>query len=256
MSEIIYDAPLASNYNTYHAQDQALFDLQVKKIYSYLDLNERSIVADAGCGAGRLVVPIAPKVQAIHGIELSEGMYNEAWANCEKLGNVVLVKSSWDDYVRKVVPGFSYKYDAVYFSMSLHQMGTKEEQFKIIDDTLNVLKPGGKILLITVSNRQFKEILLNKYFPELDQIDRNRFIDVSEFRGRYAGKVVYAEEHTVYKTYETETFLNMVRNKYISSLQLISDTSFKSGVQLMENIYKGEDTLIAPDCYTYITLEK
>jgi hypothetical protein len=118
------------------------------------------------------------------------------------------------------------------------------------------MKPGGKILIITVSHRQFKEILLNKFFPELDQIDRQRFIDVSEFRSKYQGSVIYAEEHTVYKTYPKEVFMNMVRNKYISSLQLITPLSFASGLNVMETVYKDEESMIAPDCYTYITLQK
>lgn len=251
MGTISYDSELAVNYNTYHAQDDNLFKLQVEKIISYLDLKETSRVSDAGCGAGRLIVPISEHVGALQGVELSKGMFDEALVNTKKCNNVAIIQKSWDDYARSTTEKY---YDGVYFSMSLHQMGSKEEQHTILKNTFKIIKDGGKLLLITISNKQFGEILLNKFFPELDKIDKARFIDVAEFKQKY-NNIVSIEEHTVYKTYPKEQFIDMVENKYISSLQMISDENFQKGLEGMKDYYLDENTIVVPDCYTYITFQ-
>lgn len=252
MSTITYDSPLAVNYNDYHAQDENLFNLQVEKIMSYLNLNKSSTVIDAGCGAGRLIIPISDRVKRVVGVELSNGMATQAVENITRsgIGNVSIHQNSWD----KQMP-YLDKVDGIYFSMSLHQMGSKEEQLKILNDSFKVLKDDGKILLITISNKQFSEILLNRFFPGLDAIDKNRFIDIDELKNVYPN-IVSIEEHIVYKVYDKDVFLNMVENKYISSLQMISEESFQEGFKALQLEYELVSEIVVPDCYTYITFRK
>ncbi len=259
--KVVYHEELANNYNEYHSQEQRLFNLQIEKIYSYLNLSNLSSVIDAGCGAGRLLIPMSDFVSQITGVELSLGMFKTAMQDVKNrtrtvsnsILEITLQNESWQEFLQKnIIKGT--KVDGIYFSMSLHQMGSKEEQHNIITQSLELLKDNGKLLLITVSDKQFDKNLLNLNFPSLDKIDRERFIDVEELIKRH--NVTSVEEHTVYKKYDKETYIKMLENKYISSLQLISEEFLKEGINKIKETYKDTDTVIVPDFYTYVVIEK
>lgn len=63
---------------------------------------------DFGCGVGRLTVPLAKSCAEVVGIDVSQGMLNEARANCESFGlsNVSLVKG--DDQLAEVSGRFDF----------------------------------------------------------------------------------------------------------------------------------------------------
>jgi 2-polyprenyl-3-methyl-5-hydroxy-6-metoxy-1,4-benzoquinol methylase len=63
---------------------------------------------DFGCGVGRLVVPMARRHESVVGVDISQGMRDEARRNCERFGlnNVEFVES--DDLLSKVSGKFDF----------------------------------------------------------------------------------------------------------------------------------------------------
>jgi len=249
MNKIKYKG-LAEKYNNYHGQPDNYFELQIEKIRKYLNVSsekwEIKRILDVGCGAGRLMVPLIRKGGCFcTGIDNSADMI----AACQETTVIPLNLHTvgFDKFKTK------FRYDGIYFSMSLHQMDKQKEMIK---KAFNLLAKDGKLLIITVSHKQFDEILLNKYFPTLDEIDRKRFMDIkplTEELSKY-GDIECIEEQTLYQQIPKKRYVEMIENKYISSLQLISKKELNAGVKQINNI-KGK-IISVPDCYTYIVVNK
>lgn len=239
---------LSEKYNNYHSQPDEYFELQLEKIKKYLNFSRSKKYLDVGCGAGRLLIPLVREAYEIKGIDSSKEMINSCIKNtCMQLD---LSISEFNNFK------FNKKFDGIYFSMSLHQMHNQEGMIK---KALRMLKKNGKLLIITVSHKQFDEILLNKYFSDLDMIDRNRFLTVNELSRiikKNNGFIECIEEQTIYQKIPKERYIEMIENKYISSLQLINEYELRRGIRKIKENYKGKKFIIVPDCYTYIVVKK
>lgn len=234
---------LSKRYNEFHGQPDNYFELQLEKIKKYLNMKKNKTYLDVGCGAGRLLIPLNKEFN-VEGLDVSEHMLDE----CAKQTNkkVKLYYSSFNDFKP------TKQYDGIYFSMSLHQM---EKQEMIIKKALKMLKKDGILLIITVNHNQFNEILLNKFSKKLDKIDRKRFIDVNKFFNLInKSKIITIETHNLYQYINKNKYIEMIKNKYISSLQLIDESELNNIVNNIKQI-KGK-TICVPDCYTYVVVKK
>lgn len=245
---IHYTKELAQGYNDFHSRGHKSQKFQNKKIKYYLNLDQYSTLLDAGCGAGRLF-RLSEQVNKMIGVEKSEEMYIQASAAPFEVDlynqdfQSFLAAYDWLENQRPI--------NSVVFSYTLHQFDSnKSKQIQILHDTFRKL--GCKnILLITASENQFNESVLNQMSSVIDEIDRNRYLFkhdlISEFNIR-----AY-EEETIYNSITKEEYKKLIESKYISTLQLISDTEFNS---IIKKIDAGPDRFILPDYYTYILLEQ
>ena len=78
------------------------------------DFSIRSAL-DFGCGAGRLVIPLAGVAQNVIGVDVSDSMLKEARKNCEErsIGNVELIKS--DDSLSGLNGKFDFIHSIIVF---------------------------------------------------------------------------------------------------------------------------------------------
>ena len=220
---IEYSETLAKKYNSYHAREKHLEDLQIKKIATYLKYWENTSIIDIGCGSGRLLTKLGEYFNVIYGVEKSKEMFD-------------------------CIPISELKNTAI-FSYSLHQIGkTKEEQIDLLYKTFS--KFGcKKILLITSSRSQFKESFLNTNIPSIQEIDLQRFLFKDELE-KYFNIELY-EEETNCQRIPTVDYIEMIQNKYISTLKLIKDVEIEEFLKSLE----GTSEVLISDYYTYITLE-
>jgi len=240
MNKIVYTNDLAKNYNKYHFLEDNYFKLQFDTIKNLLNIKNNSIILDVGCGSGRILKPMS-KFCNILGIEKSVNMYNE------------VVKSGFNNIINLSAQEFETrdKYDGIYFSMSLHQMGSKLDQINILKKYFKFLNTGGKLLLITISHNQFKEIPINKYFKKVTLIDKNRFLSIEDIEKHF--NILYYDQQSIYTHIPNLKMIEKLENKYISSLQLLSDTEHKKGLKKFKKENKN-DIYKLVDCYTYILL--
>jgi SAM-dependent methyltransferase len=88
---------------SFFASGEAYIAFVFQTIRQHLDANFAPVSAlDFGCGVGRLVIPLARACESVVGVDISEGMLQEARACCNLLGlsNVRFEKS--DDQLSRV----------------------------------------------------------------------------------------------------------------------------------------------------------
>lgn len=250
--EITYWPELANKYNTYHGRINNLFDLQIKKIGAYLNLDNCNNVLDAGCGAGRLLIPISEQYSSIQcfGVEYSKSMYEQCMQNILDSAATALVQNiSFQDFIQTT----NLKFDAVFFSYSLHQIEyEKNKQIEILHKTFDTLNPK-RILLITASDQLFDKSLLNLASPKLNQFDRSRFLQLNELQKEF--DVAVYENEMNYLPYTYEEICDMIDNKFISSIQILNDSEIQQLKDILK-IYMVDLQERWTDYYTYITLER
>lgn len=98
-----------------------------------------SLVADHGCGAGRITLPLARRTGHVIGLDISEGMLNEARRNTAKAGiENVEYRLVGDDYLSVLTESVDLIHSFIVFQHIPHERG--EEIFRSL---LSHLRPGG-----------------------------------------------------------------------------------------------------------------
>jgi 2-polyprenyl-3-methyl-5-hydroxy-6-metoxy-1,4-benzoquinol methylase len=104
---------------------------------------------DFGCGVGRVTLPLARRCQHATGIDVSEGMLQEAAANAERAGvtNVSWTRSDRD------LSGLTGTFDLIH-SFIVFQHIMPHRGIAILDRLISVLSEGGiGIIHLTYANR-------------------------------------------------------------------------------------------------------
>lgn len=240
---IVYNKHLADNYNSYHSRSENLDRMQVLKIANYLQLSNQTKVLDAGCGSGRLLHRLEND-SILFGVEKSPNMFKVCKEKTSNPTNII--NSGYVEFLYDT----NLKFDAVYFSYSLHQISESvDEQIKILKDTF--VKLGcEKILLITISPSQMNENVLNINSNNLNEFDRKRFITKDDLSKHF--QIDLYEEETVYTKKPKTEVIELIQSNYISSIQILTDSE---KTELINNIESNYPELISyPDFYTYILI--
>lgn len=93
---------------------------------------------DFGCGVGRLVLPLAQRVERVAGIDISEKMLEKASENAEKMGYKNTEFFQTADFFGKNTA----KYDLIHSSIVFQHINPKTG-LKIFEDLVNVLDENG-----------------------------------------------------------------------------------------------------------------
>ena len=112
-------------------------------------LGAKARVLEVGCGIGRFVEAVAPKVTAVTGLDVSEGMIARARERCAGLPNVRLAVSSGRDLGGVPDAGMDLVLAADVFPY-LVQAGLAERH---VGEAARVLAPGGHLLVLNYSYR-------------------------------------------------------------------------------------------------------
>lgn len=122
-------------------------------INCYFEKTQADNALDFGCGVGRLVIPLSKRFKNVVGMDISNGMLEEAKKNCGKFGlkNISFLKS--DDELTQL----DNSYDLVHTHIVLQHIPYVRGK-KIIGRLLDATKPGG-IAVIHISLRQHRTFL-------------------------------------------------------------------------------------------------
>jgi ubiquinone/menaquinone biosynthesis C-methylase UbiE len=139
--------PAQAHYDRWagaYARSRLLPSLQ-KKASAELRPHAGDRVLDVACGAGALVVDVAPRVDRAVGVDLSEGMLRIARsrllaaADARRLANVEFVQGPSD-----ALPFDDGSFTALVCTTALHHFPDPQRS---IDELARVLAPGGRLVI-------------------------------------------------------------------------------------------------------------
>jgi len=144
------------------------------------------------------------------------------------------------------------KINKAYFSFSLHQIiEDKQKQKEYIESLFNCGIE--KILLITTTTEDFNENLITKYIKKSRKIDEKRFQNTKELFSNF--NVTDLVTLKIYSKSRKDELFMKIRNKYISTLQLLTNVEIEKLIKNIDDDFNG-DFVVYPDFYTYVTINK
>lgn len=196
---------------------------------------------DVGCGTGRFAVLAAERLGArVWGVDASAEMLREARTR-PGAGGV-----GWRRADATKLPFKDGWFDAVHTHLVLHLVGDLRAA---VAEMARVLQPGGRIAAGTFAPEHFREFFLNPYFPSIPGIDLARFPDPDVLCGLLHGAgftdaAVDRFDQPV--TAAAADVLERARGRYISTLRLLDDAEYTSGLARLE-----ADVAAGRDAFTY-----
>jgi SAM-dependent methyltransferase len=180
-------------------------------------------VLDIGCGTGRLAEALAERGARVWAVEPSPEMAalaRKRFANVKSAPAERLpFKDGW--------------FDGAVMWLVLHLV----DRPRALAEALRVLGPDGRLVVATFDPKHFERYWLNRYYPSLEAIDRERFPTPEELEAelRTTG---FGRVETVRLSQQTaidrEAALDRVRGRFISTLQLLAEDEYRSGLERLE----------------------
>lgn len=194
-----------------------------------------SIILEAGCGTGDHIIELSGKFPAnlYKGFDLSP-----------KMLDVARSRSRIVEFLQgNAEVSFPYQNnicDLTFFVNVIHHI---VDLNACLNETFRVLRPGGFILIYTDSEDTIRKRSLTKFFPEVMQVELNRYPKIEELNrsAKDAGLILIEEENLEGCMELNDENINKFERKCSSSLRLIPDERHKEGMQrLREAGLRGE----------------
>jgi ubiquinone/menaquinone biosynthesis C-methylase UbiE len=139
--------------------DTAILDACTRETVDLLDrwglLSPDRSALDLGCGIGRFSAALAPRLRAVHGIDISPKMIAAARRRCAHLANVRFSRSSGHDLSRFADASFDLVLAADSFPY-IYQGGPDLVAIHFLE-IARVLRPGGDFVLLNFSYRASRQ---------------------------------------------------------------------------------------------------
>jgi len=217
-------ADISKTYDSY----RSYLDGLIKKIIELGRISQGKKVLDLGCGTGNIAWQIKNKINAdLIGVDVSLAMLKVAK---DKSLEVICT-----DIDNQQLPFRDSSFDTVIAAYVIHQI--KNLNF-ILSECYRVLR-GSVLILLTSSRRQIEEQhpIIKAFFPSYVDIDKGRFPDIDQIDyllESLAFKDIKHEEVTVENIPIDYEYLQKVKNKYVSTYQLMPEGEFENGIAKLE----------------------
>ena len=189
-------------------------------------IGKNSQVLDAGCGTGRYSLEINQRTGArVMGLDFSRGMLSKA---CHKN------TGTWIQGDASNIPLENETFDTVIMMLMLQHV---DDEPRVISEAKRVLKPGGQLIIVTVSHARIKRHIM-RHFPGAVEIDLERFMSVPELKWHLAHLNFDNIHHHKISSQSTESAIDEVmhrfRKRYISTLALVPEEDFEKNLAIFE----------------------
>jgi len=217
-------AGISKTYDSYRSYPDGL----IKKIIELGRISQGKKVLDLGCGTGNIAWQIKNKINAdLIGVDVSLAMLKVAK---DKSLEVICT-----DIDNQQLPFQDSSFDTVIGAYVIHQI--KNLNF-MLSECYRVLRDG-VLVLLTSSHRQIEEQhpIIKNFFPSYIDIDKSRFPDIDRIDSLLESlgfKNIKHEEVTVAGIPIDDEYLQKVKNKYVSTYQLMSEGEFENGIAKLE----------------------
>jgi len=204
-------------------------DILLSKIVEYGKIDANCAVLDVGSGTGRFSLSISViKNLMFCALEPSIEMLKQAVVK-DKSKRILWVRGDGQQ-----LPFPDNLFDCVYMTAVIHHIENKEMAFREI---YRVSKKGGKCVIMTFSHSGIKKHTTHD-FPGVVAIDLKRVPSVP-FLKKMMTMIGFRDVHYhVVQLDEgyisTDEYLRRVRNKYMSTLTLLSEEDFQRGFKIFK----------------------
>jgi len=215
-------------------QRAAIYDQHRKPGGPYADyllhlakISKAQTVLEIGPGTGNSTETFLGLVDAnVIGVDLSFGMLSQA--------SQKELNASWVQGRAETIPLPDESVDMVFSVLVSHHINDLD---KCLHECRRVLKPGGAVGMVTTPSSFISNHPLTDYFPSFATIDLNRFPDEKAYSRlmETVGLNPFPLEY-VKKAPEVvdAKYLDKVKGKFISTLDMFSDEEFMAGVEKLE----------------------
>ena len=215
---------ISKTYDNYRSYE----DMQVQSLIRFGDLKDGMKILDVGCGTGNLSAKLKEyiKVTSI-GIDKSFGMLKKSRA---KALDVLCAD------VERELPFSDQTFEAVVGTYFLHYI---QHMQNLISDCFRILRNNGSIVFLTSSHEQIEQLhpVMKEFFPSLIERDKERFPDLPELdiclKTAGFNNIKY-EDLTIDKIPIDVSYLEKVKNRFVSTFYLLSEEEFNRGIEKLE----------------------
>lgn len=119
----------------------------------------------------------------------------------------------------------------VYFHLSIHHTRWRDA----LDEAVRVVAAGGTIEVITLGSAHHRQSMMQRWFPRIPELDEARFPepDLMAAHLRSLGGAVTTEQTRQTKRRPARDWVAAVRDRFVSTLQLLEDVEIEDGLDRM-----------------------
>jgi len=198
-------------------------------------------VLDVGCGTGRVTAALAARGAKAWGVDPSAAMLEVARSRVPRGAGLREGRAEG-------LPFRDGWFDAAVCWLTVH-LWDRPRGFA---EVARVLRPGGRVAIATFDPTHFDAFWLNRLFPAMERIDRDRFPTPAALEGELAAAGLRPELERLSQTASItrRQALERIRGRHISTFQLIADDEYEAGLaraehELPKRIVYTQEWLIA-----------
>ena len=215
----------AATYDTLRPADANWWE-RFELLVQAADLRGRRVL-DVGCGTGTLAAALAERAHAkVWGID--EDVEMLAVARGRVPGPVGLKQARAEE-----LPFRDGWFERVTFSLVVHLV----DRPVAFAEARRVLSPEGRLAIVTFDPGHFATFWLNRFFPSIEAIDRQRFPTGEALAAELTGAGFAAVESLLLDqsaTLRREEALAKIRGRHISTFDLLSADELAAGTERAE----------------------
>jgi len=204
-------------------------NILVAKTIEYGKIDANCTVLDVGCGTGRFPLNISTiKNPILCALEPSIEMLKQAVMK-DKSNRILWIRGDGQR-----LPFRGNVFDCVYMTAVIHHI---ENKGMAIREIYRTLKIGGKCVIMTFSHSRIRRHI-TRDFPGVVALDLKRIPSVPSLKKMMT---IFGFRDIHYHVVEvdegfisTDEYLERVRNKYISTLTLLSEDDFQRGFKIFQ----------------------
>ncbi len=127
----------------------------------------------------------------------------------------------------------------VYFHLSIHHTAWR----LALDEAARVVEPGGMVAVMTLGPDHHAQSMLQRWFPRVAELDVARFPDPVDLAAHLEalGAEVSLVRTTQVKRRRTADWVAAVRDRFVSTLQLLTDDEMKAGLERIAVAHPDDD---------------
>lgn len=224
-----YDNKLHKVYHQARKLPQQTTFLWMEHLSRYVSKIPAITFLDLGCGTGRFSEIIADRFNCrVIGVEPSDKMREKAEQSIRD-SNVSFIKG---DAEHIPIPDKSCTH--AWLSMVLHHISNLNDCAK---ELRRVLSKDGLIFIRNAFKENLKHICMYQYFPRALEVDTRRLPEMSQIVNVFEKNGIRFITHDVIDQVIDNSFaehINRLRQRGISTLEILSDDEFEQGIKNME----------------------